>query len=200
MLFRSVQASFYKLLTSGRILSFPTVGIYQMLQPVPVGTSFTLTSVRAFSRLSQVYITFKTANGPNSTEFYRPAPLGGTNNGVATTHPDAALQARLFIGPKCYPMPSPTLSTAELFKQFQAGLATVPNVTRQDFEQGRAFSICWDLKKIKSDITSAINTRSGEQVMIKIDNMRSGDVDQAWLTMLSFNAICVRESGVVMLT
>ena len=118
----AAQASFYQLLTSGRILSFPTVGIYQMQQSVPLGTSFTLTSVRAFSRLSQVYITFKITNDPNATEFKCPAPLGGTANSVATADPATALQARLIIGPACYPMPSPTLSTAELFKKGADGI------------------------------------------------------------------------------
>ena len=51
----AVQESFYKALLSSRVLSIPTMTVYQVVQSIPTGfTTFSFSAVRAFSRLSHV--------------------------------------------------------------------------------------------------------------------------------------------------
>jgi hypothetical protein len=61
----AVQESFYKALLSNRVLSCPCVSVYQVVQSIPAGsTTFSFSAVRAFSRLSHVWLTFRNSGPP----------------------------------------------------------------------------------------------------------------------------------------
>jgi hypothetical protein len=73
----AVQESFYKALLSNRVLSVPTMTVYQTVQSIPAGsTSFSFAAVRAFSRLSHVWLTFRAA-GARSSSFISPTAITG---------------------------------------------------------------------------------------------------------------------------
>jgi len=94
----SVQESFYKALLANRVLSIPTMTVYQVVQSIPSGsTSFSFSAVRAFSRLSHVWLTFRNS-GPRSSSFICPTTTAGT--GITPALSDGACPAaRLSIGP-----------------------------------------------------------------------------------------------------
>jgi hypothetical protein len=194
----AVQASFYKLLLAGRVLSMPVIGISQSLYRLTSST-FQISATRAFSRLAQVWITFKKDGAPTSSNFPAPADMPGslanTNLQDTTNFPTARLQ----IGPKCWPSNTPLNNLPEMFNQFQSCLTVVPNITRNDYETN-SFSIGWDLKRLPSDVTTSISTRSGDTMVILLTGIDLTKVDEVWLTLLNFSVCAIRESGVTLLT
>ena len=169
------------------------------MQNIPGGsTSYSFTTVRAFSRLSQIWLTFR-KDGPRSNQFLPPGDLPGSA-GATDMEDGSCPQARLFIGPHCWPMPSPVASTAEYFHQFQSALgANIPNITRTDFETN-SFTIVWDLRKLPEDVTTSLNTRSGDGIRIELTSLVADQVKEVWLTLFSMNVCAIRESGITLLT
>jgi hypothetical protein len=76
----AVQNALFSSLLKNRVLSLPVMNAHQMVFPVNAGaTSISFSSVRAFSRLSQVWLTFR-KTGPRSTQFICPGPLPGVGD------------------------------------------------------------------------------------------------------------------------
>jgi hypothetical protein len=189
---------------------------YQIVQSIPQGnTSFSFTAVRAFSRLSHIWLTFRQGGlpdiggagvvpaGPRSSQFLCPTAVVG-NVGVAPALADGgAPSARLSIGPKYWPTPQPAGfgggGIGEHFYQMQKALPSIPNITRDNYEQN-AFSICFDLRKTPGDFTSALSTRSGDLVRIDLSNLTANLVTEVWCTLWAFSVVGIRESGVTLLT
>ena len=93
----SIQESFYKALLASRTLSIPVINVYQVVQNIPANsTSFSFAAVRAFSRLSMVWLTFRAA-GARCAEFVRPTTTAGTGATPELADGGAHL-ARLSIG------------------------------------------------------------------------------------------------------
>ena len=107
--------------------------------------------------------------------------------------------ARLSIGPKYWPDPAPSASIPELFYQFQKALPGVPNITRDNFLTN-AFTIVFDVRRMPSDPTSSISTRSGDLLRIDLQNLTANVATECWLTLFAFSVTAVRESGVTLLT
>jgi hypothetical protein len=193
----AVQDSFYKALLANRVLSIPTMTVYQVVQTIPANsTTFSFAAVRAFSRLSHVWLTFR-GTGPKSADFLCPTTI--TSNGAMPALYDAAPSARLSIGPKYWPDPAPAASIPELFYQFQKALPGVPNITRDNFLTN-AFTIVFDVRRMPSDPTSSISTRSGDLLRIDLQNLTANVATECWLTLFAFSVTAVRESGVTLLT
>ena len=95
----AVLQSFYSALLKNKVLSCGAMGMYQVVQPLPAGaTSYSFSSVRAFSRLAQVWLTFR-GTGPRSSDFMCPGNLpGGGDVNNAGIQNEAAPTARLSIG------------------------------------------------------------------------------------------------------
>ena len=109
----AVLDSFYKALLANRVLSIPTITVYQVVHIIPAdSTSFSFAAVRAFSRLSHVWLTFRN-DGQRSREFISPTLTSGS--GETPQLWDLAPSARLSIGPKNWPDASPADTTLELF-------------------------------------------------------------------------------------
>ena len=197
----SVQASFYSALLKNRVLSIPVMNTYQVVHPIPSGaTTFSFSSVRAFSRLSQIWLTFRSTGG-RAAQFMCPGNLpGATNASDLSLQNTAVPTARVSIGPHNWPDPQPTSAgtSSELYYMLTKALGYAPNLTRKAFEE-KAFTIVFDIKKNPGDPTSAISTRSGDLIRCELSNL-SGGATECWMTLVSFNVVCIRESGVTLLT
>jgi hypothetical protein len=102
----AVQESFYKSLLSNRVLSIPTMTVYQVVQSIPAGsTSFSFSAVNAFSRLSHVWLTFRNT-GPRTTECMCPTAASPGRQGAMPQLLDIAPSARLSLGPHLFQTPS----------------------------------------------------------------------------------------------
>ena len=205
MLDEAVLHSFYSALLSGRTLSIPTFTVYQTVQTIPAGnTSYNFSCVRAFSRLSHIWLTFRNGGaggGAMATSFI--CPTAGIANG---TGPTPALgdgnvpTVRLSIGPHNWPDPSPNGSVAEQFYMFQKALnGAIPNIDRDDFLTN-AYTIAYDVRKVPQDPTSALSTRSGDLVAIFLDKLTADRATEVWCTFFAFSVCGIRESGVTLLT
>jgi len=134
----ALQESFYKALLSNRVLSIPTMTVYQVVQSIPSSTSFSFSSVRAFSRLSHVWLTFRNA-GAKSNSFI--CPTATTATGATPLLTDVGCPtARLSIGPHYWPDPQPVASIPELFYMLQKALPGPPAITRDQFQTGNCFT------------------------------------------------------------
>lgn len=110
----AISNSLYKSLISNKILSVPVLCAFQQTVTIPaLATSVDISVVRAFSRLSSVWVTFS-GNTAKNTDFTCPATssttLGATPN---VDDGSSCIQARLSIGGKNYPDPAPVASFAE---------------------------------------------------------------------------------------
>ena len=173
-----------------------------VVQNLPAGsTSFDFAAVRAFSRLSHVWLTFRNGGvggGARSSSFICPQTIEN-NAGANPALSDDGPSARLSIGPKYYPDPQPVTTITEHFYHFQKALPGVPNISRDNF-QTNAFTIVWDVRKVPSDPTSSISTRSGDLLRIKLKNLTGDVATECYLTLFAFGVCAIRESGVTMLT
>ena len=196
----AVLQSFYSSLLRNKVMSVPLMNCYQICHPIPAGaTTYSFSSVRSFSRLSQIWLTFR-KTGPRSTEFLCPGALTGEEDGTDVNLNTASVPtARLSIGPHQWPDAQPIGSLAEYYMMLTKTLGMEPNITRREFEHD-AFTIAWNIQKSPSDPTTAISTRSGDLVRIEIGNMTANRVDEAWLTLISFGVCAIRESGVTLLS
>ena len=198
----SVQESFYKSLLSSRVLSIPTMSVYQVVQNIPAGsTSFDFAAVRAFSRLSHVWCSFRnggaTTPGARSSSFICPQTIEN-NSGATPLLSDDGPSARLMIGPKYFPDPQPVTTLTEHFYHFQKALSGIPNLSRDNFPTN-CFTICWDVRKVPSDPTSSLSTRSGDLLRIELKNLTADVATECYLTLFAFGVCAIRESGVTVL-
>jgi hypothetical protein len=145
-----------------------------------------------------VWLTFR-KTGARSSEFMCPGNLPGhtdiTNSEIKN---EAVPTARLSIGSHNWPDPQPVSTSAEYYMMLTKALGFNPNISRKCFEDS-AFTICWDLRKTPGDNTSAVSTRSGDLVSVQLSNLSNG-ATECWMTLISFNVLAIKESGVVVLS
>ena len=200
----AVQESFYKALLSNRVLNIPCQQYFQVVQTIPTGsTSYTFSVVRAFSRLSHVWITFKTATGQVAYEFCMPTVQDADMTGSWGTHPrfDLDMPApsiRLSLGPKNIPDYQPVSTIQEHFWMLQKQLPGVPYLDRKDF-CSTSFVSVFDLRRTPGDASSAMSTRSGDQLRIDIKNLSPNVAVEAHVTLWAMAVVSVREQGITLL-
>jgi hypothetical protein len=83
---------------------------------------------------------------------------------------------------------------------FQKALPGVPFMTRDQFLYGGCFTIAFDLRKMPSDPTTSISTRSGDLLRVDLQNLEGDGAIECWMTMFAFSVTGIRESGVTLLT
>jgi hypothetical protein len=195
----AVSESFFRSLLSNQVLSIPTLTVFQVVQSIPAGSStFSFAAVRAFSRLSHVWLTFR-GTGPRSTEFICPTTIPADTVGSLPVLSDVSPSARLSIGPHYWPDPQPLSTIPEIFYQFQQALPGVPNLNRENFLKDN-FTIVFNLQKMLGDPTSSLSTRSGDLVSVFLQNLSANVATECWMTFFAFSVTAVRESGVTLLT
>ena len=193
----AIYSSFYKALMNNRLLSLPVMNCYQFTQQIPSGaTTFSFSSVRAFSRLCQVWVSFR-KDGARNSSFVCPGNLPGGATGTELEN-GTCPTARLSLGPHCWPAPAPVSSVAEYYHMFHQALGFTPNITRWDYENN-SFAICFDLKRNPTDSTTAVSSRSGDLIRVDLTNMVADAATEVFVTLVTFNVVAVRESGVTLL-
>jgi hypothetical protein len=205
----AVQESFYKSLLSNRVLSIPTTQFVQITTTIaPGATSFSTNLVRAFSRLSHVWVTFCGPAGDNTqlaTSFVNPTTQDAQLVASWKLRPrfgaeQACVSARLSIGPLNVPDPSPAgPNMQELFWMLQKALPATPYLDRADFA-AQTFVIPFDLRRTPGDPTSALSTRSGDLVRLDIKNMTADVAQTCIITMWSMAVVSIREQGITLLS
>ena len=201
----AVLDSMYKSLMASRCLTVPCFTAYMISTTLTPGqSSFSYAAVRAFSRVSHVYLTFQDGALAKSGSFVNPCTI--TNNaGTAPSLSDANLgapncpYARLSVGSHYWPDPQPMQSIPELFYAFQKSLPNIPNLSRDQFAFN-AFTIAFDLRRIPEDPTSSISTRSGDLLRVELQNLTNANATVMWMTIFAFSTVAIREQGVVLLT
>jgi hypothetical protein len=200
----AVQNSLYSALLANKVLSVGTMGCYQVVHPIPPNSSsYSFSSVRAFSRLAQVWLTFR-STGARASQFICPGflPGHGDVDDHTLSNPQTNVQARLSIGPHTWPGQQPAASAAEYYYMMINALGTQPNITRRDFEN-ECFTIVWDLCKTPGNPQTSVSTRSGDLVRVELNGLSAGAngmATEAWLTLIDYQIVAVRESGVTLLT
>ena len=198
---QSVLDSLYSALIRQKVMSVGTVNCHQICVPIPAGaTSFSFSSVRAFSRLAQVHLTFRKA-GPRSTSFICPGNLPGhhdlTYHEIGNT--GAVPTARLSIGPHNWPSTQPASTAAEFYYTLIDALGRQPNISRKCFEE-KFFCIAFDICKMPLNALTALSTRSGDLVHCQLGNLTANAATEVWVTLLDYKVIAIRESGITVLS
>jgi hypothetical protein len=195
----AVLESYYRAILNNRVLSINTMTAVQVFHTVPANSSsFSFTTVRAFSRLSHCWITFR-KTGAKSTSFICPTTIAD-NAGATPSLSNQGPSVRLQIGPKSWPEAQPNDSIPQLFYQMQKAIPGIPNINRDDFLQ-RCFTVVFDLRKVPSDPTSSLSTRSGDLLRCDLTNLTLNDAQyECWMTLFAFSVTAIRESGVTLLT
>ena len=200
----AVQEEFYKALISNKVLNIPCQQFFQVVQNIPAGsTSYTFSIVRAFSKLSHIWLTFRTANGSLSSEFAIPTVQNTAMTASWGTHPVfnydmPAPSIRLSIGSKNIPDFQPITTVQEHFGQLQKVLPATPYLDRKDFASNTFVSV-FDLRRTPGDMTSAMSTRSGDQIRIDIKGMTADTAVECWVTCWAMAVVSVREQGITIL-
>jgi hypothetical protein len=88
---------------------------------------------------------------------------------------------------------------AEHFYHFQRALTGVPNITRDNFQEN-CFTIAFDVRKVPSDPTSSISTRSGDLLRVDLQGLTPDVATTCYMTLFAFSVVAIRESGVTLLT
>ena len=106
---------------------------------------------------------------------------------------------KLSIGPHLWPDPQPMTTVPEHFYAFMKAIPGVPKITRDNYLQN-CFTIVFDVRKMPSDPTSSVSTRSGDLLRVDLTNLTNASITECWLTLFAFTVTAVRESGVTLLT
>ena len=201
----AVNESFYSALLNSRRLNLPCVQAFQISQSIPTGaTTFTMSIVRAFSRLSHMYITFRAA-GKVANEFICPtAQNGALFNNLTNPQFSQDVQAptcRVSLGPKSWPEQSPlgTYGMYEYYSQLQKSLPNAAWVDRKDFMTD-AFAMSFSFLRTPGDITSAVSTRSGDSIRIDLRGLSASlNLTEIHCTLFCYAVVSVAEQGICLL-
>jgi hypothetical protein len=205
----AIEESFYKSLLSNRVLSIPTTMFTSVTQQIPANSdSFSFNIVRAFSRLSHIWITFLGQPGDATqlaTSFVMPTEqdadlVGSWNNRPRFDQEENCPTIRLSIGPLNIPDPQPVgPNIAEHWHMLQKALApNTPYLDRRDYAS-QTFVQVFDLRRTPGDPTSALSTRSGDLVRVDIRGLTPNVASACIVTLFSFSVVSCREQGISLL-
>jgi hypothetical protein len=195
----AVDESFFRSLMSNKIIQIPTQFFYQTTHVIPAGsTTFQCSIVRAFSKLSHVWITFKTAEGRVSNEFIMPTRQVDIGTWANPVMKDQAPSIRLSLGPKNWPDPQPVSTIQEHYWMLQKTLAGVPMLDRKDFCNDTFVSV-FDLRRTPGDAGSSYSSRSGDLLRIDVRNLTPDYATEMHVTLWAYAICSVSESGVTLL-
>ena len=199
----AVSSSFFRSLLANHVLAIPVVNAAQFTSAIPSGsTSITLAAVRAFSKLSQIWVTFRGGTTGKAWDFVVPsAPTNGLGKSPALDDgsPSWAPTVRISVGGKNYPDPSPAATIPEQYYMVARALGYSPNLTRDTYIND-SYCLVTDFQKIRGDHGTSCNTRSGDLVRIDIQNLTANRATSVEVTFFSYGIVAVREAGVTLLT
>ena len=203
----SVQESFYRALLSSRVLNTPLQQAFQVVQSIPSGsTTYSFSLVRAFSKLTHVWISFR-GTGNICTEFMCPTAQNakmiasyGSNPYFSDEMPSPSI--RLSLGAKNYPQFEPVATQQEHYWQLMETLGATPMLDRRDF-LSNSWQTVFDLRRTPGDAASAMSTRQGDQLRIQIQNLTPWTAagtgvqgpTEIHVTLFCLGVLATRESG-----
>lgn len=200
----AVSEEFYKALISNRVPNISCQQFFQvvqLVQSIPQGSaSYTFSIARAFSRLSHIWLTFKTATGSLSSEFAIPTQQDAAMTAWWGTHPlfntdMPSPSIRLSIGSKNMPDFQPITTVQEHYWQLMKTLPATPYLDRKDFASNTFVSV-FDLRRTPGDMSSAMSTRSGDQIRIDMKNLTANVATEVWVTCFAMAVVSVAERGI----
>jgi hypothetical protein len=200
----ALSEKLFAALLSNRVLNIPTSQYYQVVQSLPAGSSsYSFSVVRAFSRLTHIWITFRTANGLVSQEYAMPTLQNTEMTSSWTKNPNfiadmPAPSIRLSIGPKNIPDYQPVTTVQEHFWMLQKSLPATPYLDRKDFASNTFVSV-FNLERCSGDPQTAMSTRSGDQIRIDIKGLTPDVCTEVWVTIWAMAVVSVREQGITVL-
>jgi len=195
----AVSNSLFASLRANQSLNIPCLTAYTFVHPIGSGmTSVDVPAVRAFSKISSIWVTFSD-NTMRNVNFMIPSvpPNGlGSKPAIDSGNPGWAPSIRLSIGGKQYPDAAPSDTIALQFYSLCRALGYSPNITRDDFLNDTYVNV-FDLKKVPFDQGTGTNSRSGDLIRIAIERLSADRCTQVHVTFFAYTICCVRESGVV---
>jgi len=194
----AVSNSLFASLRANQSLNIPCLTAYTFSHPCGGMTTVDVPAVRAFSKISSIWVSFSGASG-QSVAFIMPSlpPNGlGSAPAIDSGNPGWAPSLRLSIGGKQYPDPAPSDQISMQYYQLCRALGYSPNITRDDYLSDTYVTV-FDLKKVPFDQGTGVNSRSGDLIRIAIDRLTPGRVTQVHVTFFAYTILGVRESGVV---
>jgi hypothetical protein len=206
----SAQEAMYRALLSNRVLNTPIQQCFQIVQSVPSGsTNYSFSIVRAFSKLTHVWISFR-GTGSVTKEFLYPSLMDTAVTGsygagpvFSNTTDCPAPSIRLSLGAKNWPQFEPVQTVQELYWELMQCLPATPYLDRADF-QTDTFMSCFDLRRTQGDATSAYSTRQRDQLRATILNLQpwvstsgvvTGGPTEVHITLMALGVLATRESG-----
>ena len=207
----SVQEAMYRALLSNRVLNTPIQQCFQIVQSIPSGsTNYSFSVVRAFSKLTHVWISFR-GTGSVVEEFLYPSAMDtavagtyGAGPVFSNTTDLPAPSIRLSLGAKNWPQFEPIQTVQEHYWSLMEALPATPFLDRQDY-QSNTFMSCFDLRRTQGDATSAYSTRQGDQLRATILNLQPwttngsgavvGGPTEVHITLMALGVLATRESG-----
>ena len=200
----ALSEKLFAALLSNRVLNIPCQQYFLVVQSIPAGSSsYSFSVVRAFSRLTHLWLTFRTANGLVSQEFAMPTLQNTEMTSSWTKNPNfiadmPAPSIRLSIGPKNVPDYQSVMTTQEHFWMLQKSLPATPYLDRKDFASNTFVSV-FNLERCPGDPQTAMSTRSGDQIRIDIKGLTPDVCTECWVTIWAMSVCSVRESGISLL-
>ena len=173
----SLESQFASLLMSSRALQIPMSTIHVQQQTLPTGnTEFSVSLVRALTRLSALYITFmddsKVEGQQITTSFVNPSVMSTPGSYYSHVEPGMEFQAQ--IGSKLWP--ETPAKGPQLFNMLREATAVYDEsirtlaITPQSYKNNQ-FIIAVPLQSVPGAFASGYNTRSGDLLTIRARNL-----------------------------
>jgi hypothetical protein len=208
-----LESSFANLLMQNRALTFSTNTIHTQAQAVPVGTSLSMSAVRAQSRINAMFVTFRGAetyvDSDGNTQ-----PVNANYNHECTSFLNPGLtdmngslmEWQLQIGSKKFP-DSPATSLPETFSLLRQAVGVYDsdirslNMTLQSYSDV-GFVIGVPLQTQAGVFGSGYSTRSGDLLTFSAKNLGTAfgrGAGHVYLHVLCEQLVEIREGGVSIL-
>ena len=209
----ALESSFASLLMQNRALTFSMNTVHTQTQAVPVGTSLTMSAVRAQSRLNALFVTFRGADTyvNNAGQIIAVDPYNNHEvvsflNPGETDNNQSLMEWSLQIGSKRFP-DSPATSLPETFSLLRQAVGVYDsdirslNMTLQSYSD-TGFVIGVPLQTQAGVFSSGYSTRSGDLLTftakgLTIQNGRGAG--HVYLHLFSEQLVEIREGGVSVL-
>ena len=199
----SVESSFYEALLKNQSLQF-AIPAYVCQSQAISGQEFSVAIVRALTRLSSVFVTFR-GNRQFPTQRYPDAYRESGYSAKAadfttSVNKDAAFQFQLSIGSRRFPEMAIS-STAEFVYHLKRALNIHDSRTRTlNFDRasyaGDKFVIGVSTSRVLGEPSSGISTRTGDLLRLTFSRNLNTEIDSCLVHLVGVSVISVSESSV----
>jgi hypothetical protein len=205
----SVENSFYESLLKGMSLQFQIPNYICQQQPVDVNTSsFSIAIARAMTRMSNVFVTFKTAAGEVVTDMPFPdtaaagmvGRLPNTDDFSEVKLKDPNFSFSMAIGSRRFPE-IPISSVAEFIYHLKIAMNCAHshtrslNLDRAEYQTNK-FAIGLNTARVPGEPASGISTRTGDLLRLSFDRMSNSSITSCYVHLVGVSVISITEQSV----